>query len=737
MKKCLYICLLLLIFLTAKAQDYSKMSSYVRRLVASKAVPSNTTLQSKATTTQHDAPITLTLVQGEESAIKGHCLRHQGDIHIVASTIDELVEMSSERSVTRIEARECNSEITLDNASQHVYANNVWQGGGNLPQAFRGKGCVIGLSDVGFDLTHPAFRDDDGNLRISRFWDFLNIPEGKTYSKTDTYPIGTFFDNKEAILEQAVSADGKTMLHGTHTLGIAAGNSCGTGLWGMAPEADLFVSNTLTSNNFSLLPENLKEYYNETFQLLAFQYMYDYADEQQKPCVISYSIGGPQSINDGDLLTLEYIKRMTESPGHIFVASAGNNGLHYGYLPKSATETIVGGTIQPASSNVYFCVSTQKTLTLRVTNYGLSTPVSKDIPLDMPFTITEKGKSSPSGLKYGEPNTIEMGDDFNGLNIMVYPLPDSFCDNRMSYDMSLSDGALTSNSGNYVVEFIGEDTEADIFIQNGYLRTTPHNPSLTGAIASSGNILQPASLEPVIGVGATSWRESYTDEGGTSHSNSYGSDGRRASFSGCGPAVSGLTKPDILAPGVFISSAANSFSTLNSSRLTHKIEYEGKTYHWISSDGTSMATPIVAGVIALWLEADPTLTRERIIETFQHTSTRYDTSLSYPNNSYGYGEINAYKGLLYILNLSGIEGLSSTHAKGATILLDASGNVSITLDGELPHPTKVKAFTTDGKMIAVATLAPHSTSYTLTLPSDVHGILAIQLDGYGSTLIRK
>ena len=731
MRPLIHIALLLLLsILTASAQDYGKMSSYVRRLVAGDAV------LSKGMTTPRTSSMTLTLVKGDENAIKGHCLRHQGDIHIVAASIEQLAEMSMESAITRIEASECRSEITLDDAAVRTGVTYIWQGAGSLPQAFRGKGCVIGLSDIGFDLTHPAFRDNEGVPRISRFWDFLNIPKGKTYNETDPYPIGTYFDNKEAILAQGRSVDGTTLWHGTHTLGIATGGSCGTSIQGMAPEADLYVTNTIVSNNSSYLSDEMTKYYNNTFQLLAFQYMFDYADEQGKPCVVSYSIGGPQSINDGDVLTTEYITRMTSQPGHIFVATAGNNGTRYGYLQKSSTQTTVGGALHSAGSSIYACISTPSTLTMRITNYGAATPVSHDIALDMPLSVTEKGGLSPSGLKYGEPNITELGDDFNGLTVMVYPLPDSYRDARMSYDMSFTNGALSTNQGKYVVEFIGENTDADIYIQNGSLQSTSYDTSLTGAEESSGNVTQPGSLPPVIGVGATSWRSSYTDIGGTTHTNTYGSDGRRASFSGCGPAVSGITKPDILAPGVFINSAVNSYCTIAESKVSQQMEYEGKTYKWASSDGTSMSTPMVAGIIALWLEADPTLTRERILDVFAHTATHYDTSLSYPNNRYGYGEINAYEGLLYILNLTDVEGISTTHAQGVTILPAAGGNIRITFDNPLPNSTNVRAYTTDGKMVSGATLAPHSTTYILTLPSSIHGIIAIQLDGYGSTLIR-
>lgn len=62
-----------------------------------------------------------------------------------------------------------------------------------------------------------------------------------------------------------------------------------------------------------------------------------------------------------------------------------------------------------------------------------------------------------------------------------------------------------------------------------------------------------------------------------------------------------------------------------------------------------MACPIVAGIIAQWLEAIPYLTREQVIDAFQATCRRHDPSLVYPNNDYGYGEIDAEAGLLFLL----------------------------------------------------------------------------------------
>lgn len=721
----------LLFFTLSYAQDYSKMSPFVRKMVTRDAVTNNIMSLKKESNRKG---ITLTFVQGDEEAIKGRCMRHQGDIHIVASTIDNIVEMSTDTRIKRIEANECKNRVTIDDATRRINATNVWEGIGGLPQAFKGKGTVIGISDIGFDLTHPAFRDAEGNLRISRFWDFLNIPEGKTYSEEDKYPIGSFFDDKETILNIAHSTDAKTMYHGTHTLGIATGNGWNTGLQGMAPEADLYVINEILTDNLSYLPEEYAEYATSAFNYLGFQYIFDYADEQGKPCVISYSVGGPQSINDGEILALEYLSRMT-GEGHIFVASAGNSGMQNGYLHKGDDETIVGGSLEATSQNAIVCISTPKTITLRITNYKPDIPISKDIALDMPLIINESVQNSESGLIYGMTNKIELGDEFDNSVLIIYPMHDIYRDGRMGYDIKISGEKLPANKGYFVFEFIGENTEADIYVQEASLNPTNYNTALKGAEPHSGNVGQPGSLEPSISVGATAWRTSYKNiEGNTIYDNR-GSNGERAIFSSCGPAVSGLIKPEIMAPGANISSAANSFcTTIQQSKVTSEMDFEGKTYQWMSANGTSMSTPFVAGTIALWLEADPTLTKERIIDVFEHSSKRYDSTLSYPDNYYGYGEIDAYRGLLYILNVSHVKEISQNHIKNAQINVDEMGNFSISLPSPTTSDTPLILYTPGGHKIGSAMIPAGVSQYSLSITQK--GIVIMQVGDKGSTILR-
>lgn len=84
-------------------------------------------------------------------------------------------------------------------------------------------------------------------------------------------------------------------------------------------------------------------------------------------------------------------------------------------------------------------------------------------------------------------------------------------------------------------------------------------------------------------------------------------DNQVAWFSSRGPTVDGLIKPDVLAPGVNIISLRSPGSTLDRENKESGI---GSWY--ISLSGTSMATPVCAGVAAQLLQLDGSLTPEQV-----------------------------------------------------------------------------------------------------------------------------
>jgi subtilisin family serine protease len=98
-----------------------------------------------------------------------------------------------------------------------------------------------------------------------------------------------------------------------------------------------------------------------------------------------------------------------------------------------------------------------------------------------------------------------------------------------------------------------------------------------------------------------------------------------ATFSSRGPTlIDRAMKPDLLAPGVGIESLADAGSTLYmkhpDARIAGSVDTAAAPY--LSLMGTSMAAPVVAGTIALMLEANPSLTPNLVKAILHYTAER-------------------------------------------------------------------------------------------------------------------
>lgn len=99
-----------------------------------------------------------------------------GDIYIVAMPISNIAALSQNSQVSRIESQR-GTHALMDISGAYLGATKAYQGL-SLPQAYTGKGVMVGVMDIGFDLTHPNFYDRSAtNYRIRSFGiSFLPTP---------------------------------------------------------------------------------------------------------------------------------------------------------------------------------------------------------------------------------------------------------------------------------------------------------------------------------------------------------------------------------------------------------------------------------------------------------------------------------------------------------------------------------------------------------------------------------
>lgn len=128
-------------------------------------------------------------------------------------------------------------------------------------------------------------------------------------------------------------------------------------------------------------------------------------------------------------------------------------------------------------------------------------------------------------------------------------------------------------------------------------------------------ILTPADTEHVIAVGAVTYRSEQSVI---------------CSFSSRGPTADGRIKPDVVAPGDSV-----------------QVPLLGTSGQYFNVNGTSFATPFIAGICALLLEAHPDWTPSHIMEALKASAA--DLGELGPDNIYGWGLPDALRAMNYVV----------------------------------------------------------------------------------------
>ena len=636
---------------TAQRPRFDKMSPMVRLQVLSNSSSKTHGREHRQAASSNRGERMLTLVQTtDEDVLEAYgcqCYAHWGDIHAVSVPKSELAALSLRPEVLRIEGgRVCDAHI---DTSAIITRSAPLREATPYRSAYTGRGVVVGVMDIGFDLTNPTFYSRDlGTYRVRSFWDMLDY-DGESEQEM---PIGAAYTSSASVLRKAHSSDSRLQYHGTHTASTAAGSGYDSPYVGMAPDADICLVSNCVSSDKEMVPDSLWDFYGPVADLLGFEYIFRYADKVGKPCVASFSEGSHEDLW-GEAQLYSVVLDSLVRPGRLICASAGNQHLYGTYMKKTVGKERVASLIQPTGNTTYMMLRSRGDFKIQLD--FMASPTLLHRSYEMP--VDDILAAEDSLLV----DTITAGGLTYELIFGAYPC--CYDSTQLVTDVVISKIGkgliLTVQMG---IGVSGATSEVEVFQQIGYLTSQPGYPNYTDA-QSSHNIHYPASDPSVICVGATSYKTGFYNFDGIWQSRDRGTGGVVATYSSRGPTLLGNIKPDVVAPGTNIAAAFNSYYVeMNPDYNTSehdvaRYSFKGRDYAWGMESGTSMSCPMVAGIIAQWMEAVPTLSREQVLEVFEATCRRPDSSLTYPNNDYGYGEIDAEAGLEYLL--SNYDGLAS------------------------------------------------------------------------------
>lgn len=158
-------------------------------------------------------------------------------------------------------------------------------------------------------------------------------------------------------------------------------------------------------------------------------------------------------------------------------------------------------------------------------------------------------------------------------------------------------------------------------------------------------------------------------------------------------------------------------------------------------EGTSMASPAVTGIIALWLQAYPQLSYEQLMEVFRTTSKKdqFTTSNEWDRHA-GYGKIDAYEGLKAVLKLRDTgTGLFSIKDTSTPLTFRTQGRVWQLLFNSSETYADIALHTTAGVQVYEKQVSNVSAGHeeTIDLQRLPAGVYVLSIKTVNSTYSRK
>ena len=462
-----------------------------------------------------------------------------------------------------------------------------------------GRGVLLAVLDSGITWDLEVFRKADGSTRIRYLWDQTVVgkpPEG--------FSQGTEYTAEEINAALQMSALDRYRLlpsrdlsgHGTAVAGIAAGKSAGGLYTGAAPEAELIVVKLGMPENSGRAEEGFPR---TTEILRGVTYALRKAQQLNMPLVINLSFGNSYGSHDGSSLLERFLDNASEIGKTVICVGSGNEGAARGHFAGNITR----------DSRVELAVGNyEKSLNIQLwKNYSdvfrirLQSPGGEEAEL---ATNIQGGKytlrlEQTRILVYlGEPLPYAVAQE---IYLEMIPVTGGYIDAGI-WTIRLE--PVMTVTGQYYLYLPAGNGRGD---STGFYRSTPQMTLTVPSTAAK--VITVGAYDPVY--------DTYADFSGRGYADSTRT---------IGVAAAGLTKPDLVAPGVNIL-APDVYGS------------------FLPVTGTSFATPIVSGAAALLMEwgivrgNDPFLYGEKVKAYLRKGARPLRGEREYPNDRVGYGRL--------------------------------------------------------------------------------------------------
>ena len=462
-----------------------------------------------------------------------------------------------------------------------------------------GRGVLIAVIDSGIDYLLRDFRNEEGS-RILYLWDQTLEPDSTMYRE---FSIGVEFG--KADIDRAIAASGMesgienysaareivpsmdSSGHGTAVAGIAAGSSPALLYRGVAPESELIIVKLRGQRQNAPLTTDL---------MRALTYVFRKAQELMRPVAVNLSIGDTYGAHDGTSLLERFIDSICENGRNVICIGAGNEAVangHTSFVPENG-------------ENIELAIAERE--------IGMNVQIWKNY-VDVCEILIE----APNGERYSVDLKMRGMQQWNTGNtqVLIYVAPPKpfSVNEEIFFDFIPMEVYIDSGIWTFMIIPDGvSQHDYHMFlpgngVRNFGSRFLRPSPELTMTI--------PSFAQGAITVGAYDIA-----------TNSY------ADFSGRGRTLGEEnriffatdSKPDIAAPGVGV-----------------RAPVAGGGY--ASFTGTSFATPIITGSVALMMEwgivkgNDRFLYGEKVKAYLRKGAQPLSGDFAYPNSKTGWGAV--------------------------------------------------------------------------------------------------